>query len=144
MIGKTLQTILDEKNTNPNELANMIGISNQTIYSIIKRDNMKIDLDVLFKICKALNVSIERFYSDYCKENICTYTLTEHEKKLIDAYRESSDMQKSVDKLLGLDFSELEYDVPRKIAARGGGVETRALSDAEKEAIIGNTYAEDL
>lgn len=142
MIGKTLQTILDEKDTNPNELANMIGISNQTIYSIIKRDNMKIDLDVLFKICKALNVSIERFYSDYCKENICTCTLTEHERKVIAAYRESSDMQKSVDKLLGLDFSE--YDVPRKIAARGGGVETRALSDAEKEAIIDNTYAEDL
>lgn len=65
MIGKTLQNLLDEKNINVNELSKMIGVSNQTLYSIIKRDNMKIDFEVLLKICRALNVSVEYFYKDY-------------------------------------------------------------------------------
>ena len=65
MIGKTLQTLLEEKDINVNELSKMINVSNQTLYSIIKRDNMKIDFEVLLKICKALNVSVEYFYADY-------------------------------------------------------------------------------
>lgn len=65
MIGKTLQKLLDEKDINVNELSKMINVSNQTLYSIIKRDNMKIDFEILLKICKALNVSVDYFYSDY-------------------------------------------------------------------------------
>ena len=69
MIGKTLQTLLDEKDINVNELSKMINVSNQTLYSIIKRDNMKIDFEVILKICKALNVSVEYFYADYIEVN---------------------------------------------------------------------------
>lgn len=65
MIGKTLQLILEEKETNVNELAKKIDVSPQTLYSIIKRDNMKADIDVLLKICVELGVNIERFYGDY-------------------------------------------------------------------------------
>ncbi len=68
MIGKTLQEVLKENGVNVNELANMISVSPQTLYSIIKRDNMKIDFEVLLKICSVLNVSVERFYSDYLNE----------------------------------------------------------------------------
>lgn len=69
MIGRTLQALLDEKDVNVNELSKMINVSNQTLYSIIKRDNMKIDFEVLLKICKALNVSIEYFYADYVQKS---------------------------------------------------------------------------
>ena len=79
MIGKTLQDILDEKNTNVNELSKLINVSNQTLYSIIKRDNMKVDLDVLIKICNALDVNIERFYSDYIS---CNHLSTQDENSL--------------------------------------------------------------
>ena len=65
MIGKTLDRILKEKGTNVNELAKNIGVSNQTLYSIIKRDNMKIDFELLLKICNELNVNVEKFYDDY-------------------------------------------------------------------------------
>lgn len=68
MIGKTLQTLLDEKNINVNELSKLINVSNQTLYSIIKRDNMKIDFEILLKICSALNVDIAYFYADYIKD----------------------------------------------------------------------------
>lgn len=67
-IGKTLSTILSEKKSNPNELAEKIGVSPSTIYSIIKRDNMKVDITVLAKICSALNVDIEQFYKEYTSE----------------------------------------------------------------------------
>ncbi len=65
MIGSKLQEILDKKGSNPAELSRLTGISYQTIVSIIKRDNLKINLDYLFKICNALNVNIETFYMEY-------------------------------------------------------------------------------
>ena len=55
MIGKILQDILDEKNIKVSELSRMINVSDQTLYSIIKRNNMKIDFEVLLKICSVLN-----------------------------------------------------------------------------------------
>ena len=65
MIGKILQDILNEKNIKVSELSRMIDVSDQTLYSIIKRNNMKIDFEVLLKICSVLNVDVERFYADY-------------------------------------------------------------------------------
>lgn len=129
MIGKTLQDILDEKGTNANELSKMIGVSCQTIYSIIKRDNMKIDFEVLLKICKALNVSVERFYSDYCDYSETAYLLSPHEKELVSAYREHPDMQKSVDKLLGIEPEEKLYIIEK--AARNGDNSPLVVTDSK-------------
>ena len=69
MIGKTLQDVLEENKVNVNELAKRINVSNQTLYSIIRRDNMKIDFELLLKICETLNVSVERFYSESTFQN---------------------------------------------------------------------------
>lgn len=104
MIGKTLKVILEEKGTNANELSKSIGVSCQTIYSIIKRDNMKIDLALLLKICEALNVSLDRFYPDCYNNNEAKYLLTPHEKDMISAYRDQPDTQAFVDKLLGIEL----------------------------------------
>lgn len=102
MIGKTLQNLLDEKGINVNELSKMINVSNQTLYSIIKRDNMKIDFEVLLKICKALNVSVEYFYSDYTNTMQTQFLLDEQEKELVTAYRNKPEMQEAVNTLLGI------------------------------------------
>lgn len=106
MIGKTLQNLLDLKNINVNELSRRTGISNQTLYSIIKRDNMKVDFEVLLKICSALDVDVEFFYRDYSlkkkQSNSTNISLTAHEKKLIQAYRSRPEMQISIDKLLDI------------------------------------------
>lgn len=61
MIGATLRRIFEEQGTNANELASRLHISPQTIYSILRRDNMKIDLTLLARICEALDVPIEEF-----------------------------------------------------------------------------------
>ena len=61
-IGTDLQELINIKCTNVNELAKKINVSPQTLYSIIKRDNMKVDFDVLLKICDELKVDVEYFY----------------------------------------------------------------------------------
>lgn len=68
-IGRILSDILKEKNTTVTDLARNIDVAPTTIYSIIDRDNMKIDISVLIKICKSLEVDIEVFYKDYLDNN---------------------------------------------------------------------------
>jgi DNA-binding Xre family transcriptional regulator len=103
-IGKTLSDILSEQQRNPNELADKIGESPSTIYSIIRRDNMKVDISVLAKICSELNVSMERFYNEYMDEHAKSpqLHLSAHEKDVIIAYRQHPDMQNAVDTLLNV------------------------------------------
>ena len=100
MIGKTLKSLLDDRNINVNEFSRMTGISAQTLYSIIKRDNMKIDFEVLLKICRVLNVSVETFYADYLLNNETNLSLTAHERKVIIAYRSHVSEQHTKDKIL--------------------------------------------
>lgn len=65
MIGATLKRILIERGTNVNELSRATGVPAQTLYSVIRRDSMKIDFDVLLQICGALEVPVEVFYEGH-------------------------------------------------------------------------------
>ena len=61
MIGNTLKQILSQRGMSVSELARASGVSSQTLYSLIKRDNMKADFDVLLKICGALDLPVSTF-----------------------------------------------------------------------------------
>ena len=61
MIGTTLKKLLDEREIKVNEFARQIQVPAQTLYSIIRRDNMKIDFELLLRICDALHVPLEMF-----------------------------------------------------------------------------------
>lgn len=63
-IGIKLDKLLKERGTNANELAQQINVSAQTIYSMIKRDSKKADIDVLVRISKVLGVDPEYFCED--------------------------------------------------------------------------------
>lgn len=127
MIGKTLDRILKEKGTNVNELAKNIGVSNQTLYSIIKRDNMKIDFELLLKICNELNVNVEKFYDDYIDSKSQQILLTDEEQQLILAYRANPNMQEAVKKLLDVGVSE--KTIPTLVAARSSGNEPMQIKE---------------
>lgn len=75
-IGSKLTQIMKEQNTNANELAAKAGVPAQTIYSLIRRDASKVDIDTLIKIARALGVTAEYF----CSENIsnCPHTIAAH------------------------------------------------------------------
>lgn len=60
-IGDKLKQIMNERDTNANELAKKAGVSPQTIYSTIARNSSKIEIDTLIKLSKALGVNPEYF-----------------------------------------------------------------------------------
>ena len=64
MIGSTLKKLLASRKLTVGELAKQINMPAQTLYSIIRRDNMKIDFDMLLRICDVLSVPIDVFCSD--------------------------------------------------------------------------------
>lgn len=63
-IGSKLSELMSANDTNANELAKKIGVSPQTIYSIVKRDSKKADIDVLIRIAKNFGVTVEYFVDD--------------------------------------------------------------------------------
>lgn len=97
-IGKTLSDILKEKDIAVTDLARNINIAPTTIYSIIERDNMKIDISVLLKICKSLDVDIETFYQDYLDSEcrVISDSITSEERKMLETYRMLDEYGKKV------------------------------------------------
>ena len=60
MRGSMLKEILLEQGTNVSELARRLNVSPQTLYSMVKRDNQKVDFDLMMRICAELKVPVER------------------------------------------------------------------------------------
>lgn len=88
-IGIVLNELIKKNGTNVNELAEKIDASPQTLYSIIKRDNMKADLDILYRICEEFEVDINVFYEEYRKGRAQisgSSSLSEEQKKLLEKF----------------------------------------------------------
>ena len=62
-IGERLHHLLEEKGKRPGTLAREAGVSKNTVYSIIKRDNDKVDPDILLRLAQALGVPLSVFFS---------------------------------------------------------------------------------
>lgn len=105
-IGQVLSELLSKKNTNAKALADEIGVTPSTIYSIIKRDNSKVDIDILIKICNALDVSVEYFYKLYEDEEARDKEANEKEPTM----KEVSDRLRSIRISKGIKVAEIaEY-----------------------------------
>ncbi len=63
-IGNKLSRLIDTQKNNANELTRKINVSPQTIYSVIKRDRRKADIEVLLKTADAFGVTAEYFVSE--------------------------------------------------------------------------------
>ena len=62
-IGARLMELMKERHINANELANRIGVRPSTIYSIIKRDSSRVDIDLIIKIAHALGMTADELLS---------------------------------------------------------------------------------
>lgn len=60
-IGKKLDDLLKNRKMTVTELARRVGVAPTTIYSIIQRNNKKVDIDVLLNIADVLGVDAEYF-----------------------------------------------------------------------------------
>ena len=57
-IGKRLKELLKEKKITVKQLANLSGVSENTLYAIIKRDNKKLNHDIANRIARSLDVDV--------------------------------------------------------------------------------------
>ena len=67
-IGARLLELMKIKNINTSELANMIGVPPTTLYSMIKRDSSRVDIDIVIKIAHALGMTVDEFLSEEIPE----------------------------------------------------------------------------
>ena len=56
---------MEKRGVNANELAMMIGVAPSTIYSMIKRDSNRIDIDLIIKIAHAFNITADELLASY-------------------------------------------------------------------------------
>lgn len=89
-IGEKLQALIIEKGTNANELAQRANVPTSTMYSIIKRNNTKADIDVLIRIANILGVPVEYFSEEQSvwSSSASQAEFTEEEVALIKKYRQ--------------------------------------------------------
>lgn len=112
-IGKRLDDLINLRNENVNSIATQIGVSPQTIYSIIKRDNMKVDFDVLMKLAKRLDVSVEYFYES--SSNLNANQTIRSSDPYIEKYRQLSEKNKQAVNGVICALYETESFVPDNI-----------------------------
>lgn len=62
-IGKRLEDLMEKRGVNANELAKLIGVAPTTLYSMIKRDSNRVDIDLIIKIAHALGMTADEFLS---------------------------------------------------------------------------------
>ena len=106
-IGAKLTDLMKIRGTNANELAQAVNVAPTTIYSLIKRDGTKTDINLLARISKALEVDLMYF----------------------------SDEEAVSDPLTGEDTSKEvtpSYDFIRSLIARG----STSLTDRERMQLI--------
>ena len=100
-IGKILADLLTQKNMKVSELSERAHVRPSTIYSIIKRDNMKVDLDILLSIARVLGVPAEYFkdgkLASFPSEKA---TFTQHYENLIQSV---PDLTNTIDLYISLD-----------------------------------------
>lgn len=61
-IGEKLAKLLEDKKKKPGTLARETGISKNTIYSILRRNNTKVNYSYVEKIAENLGVPVEYFF----------------------------------------------------------------------------------
>jgi len=96
-IGKRIRKFRKDRGLTQEELANLIGIGKGRVSNWEQGTNRP-DADILAKICVALNVSP----SELLDVHLSGDEYTDHERKVIEAYRNKTDIQNAVDLLLGL------------------------------------------
>ena len=108
------------------DVANKVGVSEGTVSRWESGDIANMKRDKIVLLAKALEISPAVIMGWNTQDDI---TLTQHETKLIKAYRSKPAMQPAVDTLLGI--SNDEYYIP--VAARNGKSGKVKVTSSEEE-----------
>lgn len=96
-IGEFIQKHMNEKQINQAELARRSGVPASTISSIINRNNDRVAIEMMLKLCEVLECDIEEYINELKKEQTKQmpslfskkyYSLDEHGKDMVDTVLE--------------------------------------------------------
>ncbi|OGO90315.1 MAG: hypothetical protein A2Y17_12155 [Clostridiales bacterium GWF2_38_85] len=76
-----------------------------TVDSIFKRGILGSSVSIIIKICDRLSIDVDELISGKIveKSSVLNPEITEHEKRVISAYRNNPSMQGAIDKLLNIE-----------------------------------------
>lgn len=127
MFSKELKGLRKKYGLTQQELADELKLAKSTI-SMYENGKREPDFETEELIADYFNVDINTLRGIKDKE---AAIFSEHEKKVIFAYRSHPDMQKSVDRLLGIEPEEKLYII--KKAARNGDNSPMIVTDSQLE-----------
>lgn len=127
MFSKELKGLRKKCGLTQQELADELMLAKSTI-SMYENGKREPDFETEELIADYFNVDINTLRGIKDKE---ATIFSEHEKKVIFAYRSHPDMQKSVDRLLGIEPEEKLYII--KKAARNGDNSPLVVTDSQLE-----------
>lgn len=99
-----IKHLISEKGFNIKSFAAEIGMPYSTLLTMLNGSIGGASVDNVIKICKGLNITISDLqnYADAERSDADSIRLSEHEIRLIRAYRQNTAMQSAVDKLLNV------------------------------------------
>lgn len=117
-IEQKLQDYILDKYKSVMQFAKLVDLPYTTVKGIFSRGIWGTSIQNVTKICNFLSIDINALVNGEIKEQIHIDKLSNHEKKVILAYRNKVEMQPAVDRLLGV---EDEVLIPTVKAARSDG-----------------------
>lgn len=98
-IGNRIKTLREALGLTQEELAKKVGYTSKSSVNKVEKGEVDISQSKIELFAQALNTTPAELMGWEIKS---TTLLTEHEKKIINAYRNNPQMQEAVDKLLGI------------------------------------------
>ncbi len=97
-IGNRIRKYREDRKLSQKQLAELIEVSNSRVSNWEQGINRP-DADILAELCKALQVSP----SELLDVHLSDEEITEQERKVLQAYREKTELQHAVNILLGIE-----------------------------------------
>lgn len=135
-LSERILSLITKNDISYGDLSKLTNIPKSALQRYATGETEKIPINRIKAIANALNVSAAYIMgwedNNTDRSSIDRLELSAHEKKVINAYRDHPEMQKPVDRLLGVE-EETVHIIP--IAARNGKNEPLNLTDSELEAL---------
>lgn len=130
-IYQRIKDLRESKGMSQQELAEKVGFKTASAVNKIELGLRDINQSKIKAFAEALGTTSCYLLDgkETSKDFVSSFALTEREKALVIAYRKHPDMQKSVDKLLGIEPEEKLYIIEK--AARNGDNSPLIVTDSK-------------
>lgn len=131
-IAQVLKRLRENSGLTADQVGAMVGKSGKTV-NAWENNRGQPDAEILIKLCDIYNVG--DILSEFREDNSgCSISLSEHEKRLISAYRDKPEMQPAVDKLLGIDSApakNIGEDIAETVINTQNALNTKCNSNSK-------------